>query len=36
MSAQAEKILTLDGVHAYYGRIQALKGISSTSTPARS
>ena len=28
MSAQAEKILTLDGVHAYYGRIQALKGIS--------
>jgi len=28
VSAQAEKILELDGVHAYYGRIQALKGIS--------
>jgi branched-chain amino acid transport system ATP-binding protein len=28
VSAQAEKILKLDGVHAYYGRIQALKGIS--------
>ena len=27
-AATAEKILSLDGVHAFYGRIQALRGIS--------
>jgi branched-chain amino acid transport system ATP-binding protein len=28
VSAQAEKVLQVDGIHAFYGRIQALRGVS--------